>query len=175
MESNTLSFEASPWAGHEINCPYALLSALFDFAHLHELKHYLTGMMSYCYKNKVFFKKNPGHALTIHVVLHSLLRVGYVLQGEAETYRVEENTPFAKDIGLSSLRPDELQNPFLVFQKAFRSHTLSEFDLACFEIVLFSLNPSPDTITWDLFNPYNHLLKMLDASWLIHVHGLQVV
>lgn len=172
MDSKTLSFEASPWAGYEINCPYALLTALFDYAHLHELKHFLTSMMSYCYKNKVFFKKNPGHALTIHMVLHSLLRVGYVLQVHTESYRVEESAHIPKDLGLGALTPEEYKNPFLVFQKAFRSHTLSEFDLACFEIVLFSLSPSPDTITWDFFNPYNHLLKMLDASWLIHIRGL---
>ncbi|MGC1632065.1 MAG: hypothetical protein WA749_08125 [Gelidibacter sp.] len=175
MESNTLSFDASPWAGHEINCPYALLSELFNFAHLYEFKHYLTSAMSYNYKSKVYCKKDPGRILTIYVVLHSLLRVGYVLQVQGETYRVEETTPIPKDIGLGALTPKEFQNPFLVFQEAFAGNTLDEFDLAWYEIVLFSLSPSTETITWDLFNPYSHLIKMLDASWLIHVRGIQPV
>lgn len=97
------------------------------------------------------------------------------MQVEAETYRVDDSARTPKDIGLGALTPEEYKNPFLVFQKAFNSHTLSEFDLACFDIVLFSVSPYIETITWNLFSPYNYLIKMMDASWLIHVHGLKSI
>lgn len=169
MKKSKIHFDCNLWAGNEITEPQQLIEALFGFSHLDTLKAELTNMMSFMYKNEPYSARNPANALIIYAALRSLLRCSFVLQLNSDKYILgnsEVRIP-------CSLSQTEFDSPLIVFNNAFTYKSLAEFDLALFEILSYSMSSSTDNITWDLFTPHLHILKMLDASWLVYQRGIK--
>ncbi len=65
------------------------------------------------------------------------------------------------------LSEKEYQNPLLVFKKAFREYSVQEFNYFLSGMVYFSMGIYDKLPERNIINPYIHLLKMLDAAYLI--------
>lgn len=68
---------------------------------------------------------------------------------------------------LGLLSEKEYQNPLLVFKKAFREYSVQEFNYFLSGMVYFSMGIYDKLPERNIINPYIHLLKMLDAAYLI--------
>ncbi|REC62870.1 hypothetical protein DRF65_08595 [Chryseobacterium pennae] len=68
---------------------------------------------------------------------------------------------------LGLLSEKEYQNPLLVFKKAFKEYSIKEFDYFISRMVYFSLGIYDNLPERNMINPYIHLIKMLDAAYLI--------
>ncbi len=70
---------------------------------------------------------------------------------------------------------DEYDNPFLVFQKAFKEFTLKEFEYFNTQIVYFSLGAYSDEPEANIITLFIHLNKMLDAAQIIRERGIEKI
>ncbi|MBL3550172.1 hypothetical protein [Chryseobacterium sp. KMC2] len=68
---------------------------------------------------------------------------------------------------LGLLTEKEYQNPLLVFKKAFKEYSIKEFDYFISGMVYFSMGIYDKLPERNMINPYIHLIKMLDAAYLI--------
>ena len=66
-----------------------------------------------------------------------------------------------------SLSGEEYCDPVLVFRKAFKKYRPEELEEFLSDIVFFSLGTFNNVPERNIVGPYLHLLKMLDAAWLI--------
>jgi len=66
-----------------------------------------------------------------------------------------------------SLSEQEYRDPVRVFRNAFKKYRLEEFEEFLAEVVYFSLGTFNNVPERDIVGPYLHLIKMLDAAWLI--------
>ncbi|MEC5174065.1 hypothetical protein [Chryseobacterium nepalense] len=66
-----------------------------------------------------------------------------------------------------SLSDEEYRDPVKVFQNAFKEYPLEEFEEFLSEVVHFSLGMFNNVPERNIVGPYLHLIKMLDAAWLI--------
>ncbi|MCJ7933327.1 MAG: hypothetical protein MUW56_06730 [Chryseobacterium sp.] len=55
----------------------------------------------------------------------------------------------------------------MVFKKAFKEYSIKEFDYFISGMVYFSLGVYDNLPERNMINPYIHLIKMLDAAYLI--------
>jgi len=168
MKKVKIPLEASPWASYEIRCPFSLIDAMFEFAPLEYYKNTLNESVIFMFKPKIYQEDSPGQLFIFFAVLHSFLRAGYVINCKSGKYKIKEVPKESKGLYPGSLTREELQNPFIVFKKAFTYKSLEKMNLALFEMVNYALNPFSDYPSWDLITPYIHITKMLDASWEIY-------
>ena len=175
MKKNKISFETRFWAGFIPKNPFETFDALFDFAHLDYYKQNLSEAVLHCYSGKVYKQDTPCNVFVFYTALSSFVKVCYFLQGKNKKWKVKECSRSETVFHLSSLTKEEYDNPLLVLQRAFEVITRREFEFFLSEITELSLSPfygEPDS---DLTTPYIHLIKMLDASELMHERGVEKI
>lgn len=79
MKATQTFLESHVWEQKHIECPYELLKRLFCFTSLEELKSDLRGKAIYCYKRKIFNKRNLPDIFWNYVIIKSAIRAAYLL------------------------------------------------------------------------------------------------
>lgn len=175
MKKNTISFETRFWYAYEIENPFEVIDAFFDYAALDHYKQRLAEAVLYINKQEVYKKGYPGQVFVFYTTLRSFLKACFCLQYKRKKWKVKQSSDCKSILHQGSLTKEEYANPFTVFQIAFAEKSLDEFEFFLCEIIHISLSPNVVEFDYYLITPYIHLIKMLDASQLLRESGLEKV
>jgi len=167
MKKKKMPFETRFWAAYEINDPFEVFEAFFDYDHLDDFKQRLGELMMYSRRHEIYDQKYPGRVFIMYAALRSFVRACHVLQLKSGKRIVTEGVAPESLLHQASLSIDEYKNPFLAFTNAFAAQTLSDYEFFLCEIAHLSLSPYTEPCDTDLMTPYIHLVKMLDAAQLV--------
>lgn len=175
MKKIKISMETNFWATYEIEDPFELIRAFFNYCTVDSYKNTLSEIMLFVYKAEVCSKERPGDVFDFHTAVKSFIRACYLLTFKVKKWSVEEPPEEWQRISQASLNKEEYENPFLVFEKAFECKTLDEYEFFLNEIVHVSLSPYREEFDYDLITPHIYLFKMLDAAQVMSERGVRKI
>ncbi|WPO84159.1 hypothetical protein SD427_07435 [Chryseobacterium sp. JJR-5R] len=124
-------------------------------------------IMQYASQKKTRVPEDPSVVFHFHQSLRSFLRAGWCLRKKPGKWAVDALPENSSPLLHGSLSEEEYRYPARVFRKAFEEYRLEEFEEFLSDIVYFSLGTFNHVPERDIVGPYLHLVKMLDAAWLI--------
>ncbi len=163
----TINFESRFWSGRNKHSAIALMDVFFQFHDLITAKERLHRIMQYAVQKKTRIPEDPSVVFHFHQSLRSFIRAGWYLQNKRGKWLVHSLPEPSSPLLLGSLSEKEYRDPAKVFQKAFQEYDLEEFEEFLAEVVHFSLGTFNNVPERNIVGPYLHLIKMLDAAWLI--------
>lgn len=168
MKKKKTDFEAGFWSGSSHHSVLGLLEAFFQFSDLAIVKEALTAMMQCSVRKKSRIKEYPAEVFHLYLGLRSLVRACGVVAGNPEKWTVNflPETHVPKPV-MGALPEDEYRNPVRVFVKAFKAYSREEYDDFLSAMVYFSFSDSKCEEDKRIIGPYIHLIKMLDAAYLM--------
>lgn len=175
MKKKKIDFEARFWASYSGTCPWRVFEEFFVSCTLSETKDRLFKMMNYAMKPKVFLQRDPSLVLHFYVSLKSFVRASYVMMSKSKKWTLKKAPASVSHVMQGSLLDDEYNNPFLVFQRAFKDFSLREFEDFLTEVAYYALGPFSDHPLGNIISPFLHLQKMLDAAQLIQERGVEKI
>lgn len=167
MKKIIIDFESRFWCGEKKHSPLPLMEVFFQFHDLITAKERLNLIMQYAAKPKKRILEEPSVIFYFHQSLRSFIRAGYCLRSKSEKWLIHPLSEDKNPMLQGSLSIKEYHNPVKVFRKAFKKYRVEEFEEFLSEIVYFSLGTFNSAPERNLADPYLHLIKMLDATWLI--------
>ncbi|SMP12940.1 hypothetical protein [Chryseobacterium profundimaris] len=162
-----LPFESRFWSGRKKHSTLALIDVFFQFHDLVTAKERLHLIMQYAVQRKTRIPEDPSVVFHFHQSLRSFLRAGWCLRNKQGKWLVHSLPEQSSPLLQGSLSEEEYRNPAKVFQNAFKEYPLEEFEEFLSEVVHFSLGTFNNVPERNIVGPYLHLIKMLDATWLI--------
>lgn len=174
-KKNKMSLESEFWAGSEIENPFELIDAFFDFAQIDSYKEKLNEMMMYMHNKEIYKQAYPGQIFIIYKAFHSLIRAGYRLRGMNKKWIINAPSDSLPRPCLGMLSAEEFADPLIVFHTAFTKQTLDQYEFFICELVHLSLSPHIDSCGKDLMSPFIYLTKMLEAAQLIQKRGTEKI
>jgi len=123
--------------------------------------------MQYAAQKKTRIPEDPSVVFHFNQSLRSFLRAVWCLQNKRIKWLVHSLPEQSSPLLLGSLSEKEYHDPAKVFQKAFKESPIEEFEEFLSEVVHFSLGTFNNVSERNIVGPYLHLIKMLDATWLI--------
>lgn len=173
MKKKRTSFESSFWSGSKKHSVTDLLETFFQFNDLAIVKEALGSMMHCSTRRKARIRTYPAEIFHLQQSLRSLLLAGRLIAAKAGKWTAPAPAEAGSSIQLSSLSEEEYKNPLRVFRKAFKACSFEEFDEFLASAVYFSLGNVRNDREKRIVSPYIHLVKMLDAAYLIKERGMQ--
>lgn len=123
--------------------------------------------MIYAGKNKTVINEDSSAIFHFHQALRSFVRACYAIRLKETTWKMNNNPGNHSSLIQASLSDEEYINPTLVFQNAFEEYRIKDFDYYIAVAVYFSMGIYAHAAESKIFAPYIHLIKMLDAAYLI--------
>jgi len=167
MKKNSIDFESRFWSGRKKHSALSLMEVFFQFHDLVTAKKYLNLIMQYATQRKTRIPEDPSVVFYFYQSLRSFIRAAYSLKNKRGKWLVHEFSEHKNPMLQGSLSEKEYRDPAKVFRKAFKKYRLVEFEEFLSEIVYFSLGTFNNVPERNIVDPYLHLIKMLDATWLI--------
>jgi len=167
MKKNSINFESRFWSGRSKLSPVALGDVFFQFHDLATAKERLNLMMQYAVQGKTRIPEDPSVVFHFHQSLRSLVRAGWCLRKKSGKWIGKAVPEAGNPLLYGSLSVEEYREPVLVFRKAFKQYRTEEMEDFLSDILYFSLGTFNQVPERDIVGPYLHLIKMLDAAWLI--------
>lgn len=175
MKKKKMSFETNFWYAYEVENPFEVIDAFFDYADLDHYKNGLAEAVLYINKQEVYKKEYPGRVFLFYTIIRSFLKACFYLKDKGKKWKLKQEPDCKSILHQGSLTREEYANPFTVFQIAFAENSLDEFEFFLCEIIHISLSPNVVEFDYDLITPYIHLVKMLDASQMMREGGLEKI
>ena len=167
MKKNHIDFESRFWSGRSKLSPVTLGDVFFQFHDLATAKERLNLMMQFAVQGKTRIPEDPSVVFHFHQSLRSLIRAGWCLRKKSWKWRGKAVPETGNPLLYGSLSEKEYREPVRVFSKAFKEYRLEELEDFLSDIVYFSLGTFHNVPERNIVGPYLHLMKMLDAAWLI--------
>lgn len=167
MKKNSIDFESRFWCGRKKHSALSLMEVFFQFHDLVTAKKHLNLIMQYAAQRKTRIPEDPSVVFYFHQSLRSFIRAGYSLRNKRGKWLVPELSEHKNPMLQGSLSEKEYRDPANVFRKAFKKYRLNEFEEFLSEVVYFSFGTFNNVPERNIVDPYLHLIKMLDAAWLI--------
>lgn len=167
MKKNRTDFQSRMGKDHKKYYGLQLMESYFQFNDLTASKEQLNNIMNYALKRNSRIQEDPSVILHFYQAMRSFIRAGYFIAMKEK--KVLINTPLEEvsPLVLGLLSEKEYQNPLLVFKKAFKEYSIQEFDYFISGMAYFSLGVYSNLPERNMINPYIHLIKMLDAAYLL--------
>lgn len=162
MKKNNIDFESRFWSGRSKLSPVALVDVFFQFYDLATAKERLNRIMQYAAQGKTRIPEDPSVVFHFHQSLRSLIRAGWCLRKKSGKWIGEAVPETGSPLMYGSLSEEDR-----VFRKAFKQYRPEELEDFLSDIVYFSLGTFHNVPERNIVGPYFHLIKMLDAAWLI--------
>lgn len=167
MKKSRTNFHSQLGKGRKKHYSLQQMETFFQLNDLTDTKELLNTIMSYALKRNSWIKEEPSVIYHFHQAMRSFVRAGYFIMLQKKKLVVNTQLEDVSPLVLGLLTEKEYQNPLLVFKKAFKEYTLKEFDYFISGMVYFSMGIYDKLPERNMINPYIHLLKMLDAAYLI--------
>lgn len=167
MKKNRTDFQSRLEKGRKKHCGLQQMETFFQLNDLATSKELLNIIMSYALKRNSWIKEEPSVIYHFHQAMRSFIRAGYFIMLKEKKLVVNTQLEDFSPLVLGLLSEKEYQNPLLVFKKAFKEYSIKEFDYFMSGMVYFSLGIYDHLPERNMINPYIHLIKMLDAAYLI--------
>ncbi|KAA0126390.1 hypothetical protein FY557_17890 [Chryseobacterium sp. SN22] len=167
MKKNNIDFESRFWSGRSKLSPVALGDVFFQFHDLATAKERLNLMMQYAVQGKTRIPEDPSVVFHFYQSLRSLIRAGWCLRKKSGKWMGEVDPETGNPLRYGSLSEEEYRDPVLVFRKAFKAYRPEELEDFLSDVVYFSLGTFNQVPERNIVGPYLHLIKMLDAAWLV--------
>ncbi|WPO91684.1 hypothetical protein [Chryseobacterium sp. HR92] len=167
MKKDRTDIQSRLGKGRKKHCGLQQMETFFQLNDLAASKELLNSIISYALKRNSWIKEDPSVIYHFHQAMRSFIRTGYfiMLKEKKLVGNTELKDPSPLVLGLLSEK--EYQNPMLVFKKAFKEYSIKEFDYFISGMVYFSMGIYDKLPERNMINPYIHLIKMLDAAYLI--------
>ena len=163
----TIPFESRFWSGRNKHSALALMDVFFQFHDLVTAKERLHRIMQYAVQRKTRIQEDPSVVFHFHQSMRSFIRAGWCLQNKRGKWSVHPLQEPSRPLLQGSLSEKEYCDPAKVFHKAFQEYDLEEFEEFLAAVVHFSLGTFNNVPERNIVGAYLHLIKMLDAAWLI--------
>jgi len=167
MKKKSIDFESRFWCGRKKHSALPLMEVFFQFHDLVIAKKHLNLIMQYATQRKTRIPEDPSVIFYFHQSLRSFIRAAYSLRKDRGKWLVHELSEHKNPMLQGSLSEKEYCDPAKVFRKAFKKYRLVEFEEFLSEVVYFSLGTFNNVPERNIVDPYLHLIKMLNAAWLI--------
>ncbi|WP_123851341.1 hypothetical protein [Chryseobacterium shandongense] len=143
------------------------MDVFFQFHDLITAKEQLHRIMQYAAQKKTRVPEDPSVVFHFYQSLRSFIRAGWYLRKKRGKWLVHSLPEPGNPLLQGSLSEKEYHDPARVFRKAFQEYSLEQFEEFISEVVYFSLGTFNNIPERNMVGPYLHLIKMLDAAWLI--------
>lgn len=153
--------------GRRKHCGLQQMETFFQLNDLTTSKERLNNVMNYAVKRNSWIREDPSVIFHFHQAIRSFIRAGYLIALKEKKRTVNTQWEKISPLVLGLLSEKEYQNPLLVFRKAFREYSVKEFDYFISGMVYFSMGIYDNLPERNMISPYIHLIKMLDAAYLI--------
>ncbi|SDJ57692.1 hypothetical protein [Chryseobacterium jejuense] len=167
MKKNRTDFQSRLGKSRKKHYSLQQMEIFFQLNDLVATKELLNSIMSYALKRNSWIKEDPSVIYHFHQAMRSFIRTGYFIMLKEKKLVVNTELKEVSPLVLGLLSEREYQNPMLVFKKAFKEYSIKEFDYFISGMVYFSMGIYDKLPERNMINPYIHLLKMLDAAYLI--------
>ncbi|AZA80741.1 hypothetical protein C1637_12045 [Chryseobacterium lactis] len=167
MKKIRTDFQSRLGKGRKKHYGLQLMEIFFQLNDLTASKELLNNIMHYAVNRNSWIKEEPPVIYHFHQAMRSFIRAGYVIAMKEKKYTVNTQLEDVSPLALGLLSEKEYQNPLLVFKKAFKEYSIKEFDYFISGMVYFSMGIYDKLPERNLISPYIHLIKMLDAAYLI--------
>jgi len=167
MKKTRTDFQSRLGKGRKKHSGLQLMETFFQLNDLAASKELLNTIMSYALKRNSWIKEYPSVIYHFHQAMRSFIRTGYFIMLKEKKLVVNTELKEVSPLVLGLLTEKEYQNPMLVFKKAFKEYSIKEFDYFISGMVYFSMGIYDKLPERNMINPYIHLIKMLDAAYLI--------
>ncbi len=167
MKKKKRNFDARFWSGQKKHSPKSVIEVFFRFYDLATAKERLSLIVHYAAQKKTRIPEDPSSVFHFYQSMRSVILAEYCLRKKTGKWAVEELLEDNSPLGRGSLSEDEYRDPVRVFEKAFQEYRPEEFMEFLAETVHFSLGSFKNIPDARIFSPYLHLVKMLEAAWLI--------
>ncbi|MGE8433934.1 hypothetical protein [Chryseobacterium joostei] len=144
-----------------------LMETYFQLNDLAVSKERLHNIMSYAVKKNNRINEDPLIIFQFHQSMQSFVQACYLIMLKERKWAIHTQLENISSWRLGLLSEKEYQNPLLVFKKAFKEYSIKEFNYFMSGMVYFSLGIYNNLPERNIINPYIHLIKMLDAAYLI--------
>ncbi|MFS4430422.1 hypothetical protein [Chryseobacterium sp. S90] len=167
MKRNRTDFQSRLGKGHKKYYGLQLMETYFQLNDLTASKEQLNSIMNYALKRNSRIQEDPSVILHFYQSMRSFIRAGYFIILKEKKLVVNTQLEDVSPLVLGLLSEKEYQNPLLVFKKAFKEYSVKEFDYFISGMVYFSMGIYDKLPERNMINPYIHLIKMLDAAYLL--------
>jgi hypothetical protein len=167
MKKKKANFESRFWSGRNKHSPVPVLELFFEFHDLSMAKERLNLIMQYAVQGKMRIPEESSVVFHFYHSLRSLIRAGWSLRKKSGKWTEQEFPESGNPLMQGSLSEGECRDPVLVFRKSFKEYRPQELEEFLSDIVYFSLGTFNNVPERNIVGPYLHLVKMLDAAWLI--------
>lgn len=167
MKKNRTDFQSRLGKGRKKHYELQQIETFFQLNDLMTTKELLNTIMSYAIKRNSWIKEEPSVIYHFHQAMQSFVRAGYFLMLKEKKLFINTQLEDVSPLVLGLFTEKEYQNPLLVFKKAFKEYSVKEFDYFISGMVYFSMGIYDKLPERNMINPYIHLIKMLDAAYLI--------
>lgn len=166
MKKKNLDLEARFWSGSEVHSGMRLLETFFQFNDPVTAREMLNKIMMCAGKKKPIPAQDAAAVFHFYLALRSFIRACFLISKKRKKWTVEEyleNRPVIINGNFS----EEYRDPVQVFRKAFKAYRRKEYEGFLSSAVYFSLSDSGCEEERRIIGPYIHLVKMLDAAYLM--------
>jgi len=130
-------------------------------------KEMLSNIMICAGKNNTVIQEDSSVVFSFHQSLRSLVRASYTISVKENKWTIAKHSGNHYPLMQGSLSNEEYLNPVLVFHRAFAEYAVKDFDYYLAVIVSLSMNTNYYFGSIKIVAVYIHLIKMLDAAYLI--------
>lgn len=118
-------------------------------------------------KEKSVPPQNAAAVFHFYLALRSFVRACFLISRKRNTWILKESPENSSPMIMGNLSGKEYRDPVRIFRKAFKAYSTKEYDAFLSSVVYFSLSDSGCEEEKKIIGPYIHLVKMLDAAYLI--------
>ncbi len=167
MKKKKTDFESRFWSGQKKHSALPLMDLFFQFYDLAAAKERLSIIIRYAAQKKTRIPEDPSAVFHFYQSMRSFVRAGYNLRKKTGKWELKVRPDKDSMLGRGLLSEKEYHDPVRGFRKAFKEYRPEQFLEFLAEAVHFSLGPFNHAPEGNLICPYLHLVKMIDAAWLI--------
>ncbi len=167
MKKKNLNLEARFWSGSKVHSGVRLLETFFQFNDPVIAREMLNNIMICAGKKKSVPPQDGAAVFHFYLVLRSFIRACFLISKKRNRWAVDASPGNSSLMITGNLSAEEYRHPVRVFRKAFKAYRRKEYEAFLSSAVYFSLSDSGCKEERKMVGPYIHLVKMLEAAYVI--------
>ncbi|WP_294313044.1 hypothetical protein [uncultured Chryseobacterium sp.] len=167
MKKKNLDLEARFWSGSEVHSGVKLLETFFQFNDPVTAREMLNNIIMYAGKEKSVPAQDAAAVFHFYLALRSFVRACFLISWKRNKWASNASSGNGSLIITGNLSDEEYRDPVRVLRKAFKAYRRKEYEAFLSSAVYFSLSDSGCKEERKMVGPYIHLVKMLEAAYVI--------